>query len=150
MGAPGERENKGGLLPPSGPRAQHPLLGVPGLAAGQVAAPGGAAHRKRRGRLPPQQNHRRGLCPPPAKKPGGLLPPCNRERGGLPPSLATHRGPGGPLAARDRRQGAGGAEVRGGSGHPEEKRGRGGVGIWVFFVVVVGLVVMGGGEELGG
>ena len=60
----------------------------------------------------------------------------------MPPSQPEHRGPGGPLAARDRRQGASGAEVRGGFGHPEDKRERSGVEIWVYFVVVVGLVVI--------
>jgi len=169
MGVPGERKqggprekvNREGALPLPGSTHSTPV-GVPGLAAGHAAAPGGAGRRQGKvGAPPPQQITEEGALPPSSKKPGGCCPLQQRERGGLPPSLATHRGPGGPLAARGRRQGAGGAEPRGGSGHPEsEGRGMSWFGV---FMVVMGLVnlwliggvveelgVMGGGEELGG
>ena len=134
MGAPGERKQKGGCCPPLVP-AQRPHLGAPSLAAGHAAAPGGAGRRKRRGRLPPQQDHR-----------GAVAPLQQGERGGSPPSLATHRGPGGPLAARGRRPSP--AAPKTGVAPATPKR-RGERWSWDlgFFVMVVGLVVMEGGEK---
>jgi len=133
----GERGRTGGLAPLWFP-AQRPLLGAPGLAAGQVAAPGGAGHRQRKEGAPPPQQSTGGGFAPLQQRERGALPPFNRrkERGLAPPSQVKHGAQVGPLAARDRRQGAGGAKSRGGSGHP---KGEGKEEKWDF-VVVMGLV----------
>jgi len=110
----GERERgtvreKGGGCPPRSRTA--PPLGALGLAAGQVAALGCAGHRQ--GGVAPATPKREG------EKEGGLLPPSVHAQGAQV----------GPLVAHGRRHAAGGAQNRGGAGHPK-KRGKG-EGVWV-------------------
>ena len=68
----GERNReKGGCCPPSA-HTQRPPLGALGLAAGQVAAPGGAGHRQGEWRrpLPRREGEKEGAVAPSAEKEG--------------------------------------------------------------------------------
>ena len=135
-GAPGERENKGGCCPPLDP-AQRPHLGAPGLAAGHVAAPGGAGHRKRKeGAAAPSTEPQEGALPPSSKETRGAVAPLQQRERGFAPLSGHAQGPRWAPGCPRPPATAGGAQDRGGSGHPEEKRGRGSLGFGVFFVVV--------------
>ena len=83
------RERKGetqGAVAPLAPAHSAPPLGALGLAAGQVAAPGGAGHRRGRGagHSPGEEKEEEGAVAPSTEK-GGLCPPPAEEkkRGGF-------------------------------------------------------------------
>jgi len=108
-------------LPPLWFPHSTPLLGVPGLVAGQVAAPGGAGHRqKRRGRRCPLNRTRRGAVPPSSREREGALPPSQ-------PSTGAQVGPWLSAAAG----GAPAAPKTGVAPATPKRRGEGGlVGFW--------------------